>query len=87
LIIARADVGLDRGGAEHHGVGDLVVGQAVGVRAHGAAARTASWQAAYQHALAAGFDRAFLVASWIALLILLVAIAGIRVRRADLNGS
>jgi hypothetical protein len=58
-----------------------------GVRAHGAAARTASWQAAYQHALAAGFDRAFLVASGIALLILVIAIAGIRVRRADLNGS
>ena len=51
------------------------------------AARTASWQAAYQHALAAGFDRAFLVAAGIALLMLVVAIAMIRVRRADLNGS
>ena len=58
-----------------------------GARAHAAAARTASWQAAYQHALAAGFDRAFLVASGIALLILVVAIAAIRVRRADLSGS
>jgi hypothetical protein len=58
-----------------------------GARAHEAAARTASWQAAYQHALAAGFDRAFLVASGIALLILVIAIAAIRVRRADLNGS
>jgi EmrB/QacA subfamily drug resistance transporter len=56
-------------------------------RAHAAAARTASWQAAYQHALAAGFDRAFLVASGIALLILVVAITAIRVRRADLCGS
>ena len=40
-----------------------------------------------QHALAAGFDRAFLVASGIALLILVVAITAIRVRRADLSGS
>ena len=56
-------------------------------RAHAAAARTASWQAAYQHAPAAGFDRAFLVASGIALLILVVAITVIRVRRADLSGS
>jgi hypothetical protein len=51
------------------------------------AARTASWQAAYQHALAAGFDRAFLVAAAIALLMPVVAIAVIRVRRADLSGS
>ena len=36
---------------------------------------------------AAGFDRAFLVASGIALLLLLIAIAAIRVRRADLSGS
>ena len=56
-------------------------------RAHAAAARTASWQAAYRHALAAGFDRAFLVAAGIALLILVVAIAAIRVRRADLSGG
>ena len=58
-----------------------------GARAHGTAARSASRQAAYQHALAAGFDRAFLVAAGIALLILVVAIAAIRVRRADLSGS
>ena len=56
-------------------------------RAQAAAARTASRHAAYQHALAAGFDRAFLVAAGIALLILVVAIAAIRVRRADLSGS
>jgi EmrB/QacA subfamily drug resistance transporter len=56
-------------------------------RAHAAAAGTASWQAAYRHALAAGFDRAFLVAAGIALLILVVAIAAIRVRRADLHGG
>ncbi len=58
-----------------------------GARAHAAAARTASRQAAYQHALAVGFDRAFLVASGIALLILVTAIAAIRVRRTDLSGS
>ena len=58
-----------------------------GARARTTAARTASRQAAYQHALAAGFDRAFLVAAGIALLILVAAIAAIRVRRADLSGS
>jgi EmrB/QacA subfamily drug resistance transporter len=51
--------------------------------AHGAAVRSA----AYQHALAAGFDRAFLVAAGIALLMLVVVIAVIRVRRADLDAS
>jgi hypothetical protein len=34
-----------------------------------------------------GFDRAFLAAAGISLLILVVAIAAIRVRRADLSGS
>ena len=58
-----------------------------GARAQAGAARTASRSAAYQHALAAGFDRAFLVAAGIALLILVVAIAAIRVRRADLSGA
>jgi EmrB/QacA subfamily drug resistance transporter len=58
-----------------------------GARAQAAAARTASWHAIYQHALAAGFDRAFLTAAGLALLILVVAIAAIRVRRADLSGS
>jgi EmrB/QacA subfamily drug resistance transporter len=42
---------------------------------------------AYQHALAAGFDRAFLVAAAIAVLILVVSVTVIRVRRADLAGS
>jgi hypothetical protein len=42
--------------------------------------------AAYQHALAAGFDRAFLAAA-IAMFILMAAVAAIRVRRADLAGS
>ena len=43
--------------------------------------------AAYQHALAAGFDRAFLVAAGIAVLMLVAAISVIRIRRADLAGS
>jgi EmrB/QacA subfamily drug resistance transporter len=47
----------------------------------------ATWHAAYQHALAAGFDRAFLLAAAIAVLILVVAITAIRVRRADLAGG
>jgi EmrB/QacA subfamily drug resistance transporter len=47
----------------------------------------AAWRAtAYRHALAAGFDRAFLVGAAIAVLILVVAIATIRLRRADLAG-
>jgi EmrB/QacA subfamily drug resistance transporter len=61
-------------------------------RAHAAAARagtrvSAAWQAAaYRQALAAGFDRAFVAGAAIAVLILVVAIAAIRVRRADLAG-
>jgi EmrB/QacA subfamily drug resistance transporter len=43
--------------------------------------------AAYTHALAAGFDRAFLVAAGIAVLILAAAVAAIRIRRDDLRGS
>ena len=52
-------------------------------RAHAAAVGTA----AYRHALAAGFDRAFLVGAGIAVLILLIAITTIRVRRSDLSGA
>jgi EmrB/QacA subfamily drug resistance transporter len=52
-------------------------------RAHGAAAGSP----AYQHALATGFDRAFLVAAGIAVFMLVVAAATIRVRRADLTGA
>jgi EmrB/QacA subfamily drug resistance transporter len=55
--------------------------------ARGATRASAAWQtAAHQHALVAGFDRAFLVAAAIAVLILVVAITAIRVRRADLAG-
>jgi hypothetical protein len=43
--------------------------------------------AAYRHALAAGFDRAFLVAAAIAVLTLVVTITTIRLRRADLAGD
>jgi EmrB/QacA subfamily drug resistance transporter len=43
--------------------------------------------AAYRHALAVGFDRAFLVGAGIAVLILLVAVTMIRIRRADLAGG
>ena len=60
-----------------------------GARAHaaGPTTRTAVAQAAYRHALAAGFDRAFGVGAGIAVLLLVIAIVAIRVRRADLNGS
>jgi EmrB/QacA subfamily drug resistance transporter len=51
------------------------------------ATSTAAWRvAAYRHALAVGFDRAFLVAAAIAVLIVVGAIAAIRIRRADLAG-
>ena len=52
------------------------------------AATSAAWRAAaYQHALAAGFDRAFLVAAAISVLLLVTALTAIRVRRADLAGG
>jgi hypothetical protein len=44
-------------------------------------------RAAYQHALAAGFDRAFLVAAAVAVLIVAVTVVMIRVRHADLAGG
>jgi len=43
--------------------------------------------AMYHHALAAGFDRAFLAAAGIALLALLITIITIRIRRADLTAA
>jgi len=45
----------------------------------------AALTAIYHHALAAGFSRAFLVASGVMLLGLIIAIVAIRVRRADLG--
>jgi electron transfer flavoprotein alpha/beta subunit len=50
-------------------------------------ARSQASTAAYRHALATGFDRAFLVAAAIAVLTLVVAITTIRIRRADLSGG
>jgi EmrB/QacA subfamily drug resistance transporter len=101
--VAEADSGvaaslLNAGRQVGGSIGLAVLGTvawtAVAARAPAAtAARAASpvpaatWHAAYQHALAAGFDRAFLVAAAIAVLILVVAITAIRVRRADLAGS
>jgi MFS family permease len=41
----------------------------------------------YEHALAVGFSRGFLVSAGIALLALLIAIATIRLRRQDLSGA
>jgi EmrB/QacA subfamily drug resistance transporter len=55
-------------------------------QAGAAAGRAGVTPAAFQHALAAGFDRAFLTGSGIAVLLLVIAIAAIRVRRADLAG-
>ena len=52
-----------------------------------AGASAAVRAAAYHHALAAGFDRAFLVAAGIGLLMLLVAVTAIRIRRPDLSGA
>jgi EmrB/QacA subfamily drug resistance transporter len=68
------------------------VGGSIGLAVLGTVAWTvvadrARTQAAYQHALAAGFDRAFEVAAGIAVLIVVVAISAIRIRRADLAGD
>jgi predicted MFS family arabinose efflux permease len=65
----------------------VVADRARAAAASRAASRPAAWRAAYQHALAVGFDRAFLVAAGIAVLLLVTAIAAIRIRRADLAGG
>jgi EmrB/QacA subfamily drug resistance transporter len=68
----------------------VVAGSARAAAAAPAASRAqaAAWRAvAYRHALTVGFDRAFLVAAAIAVLMLVVAITMIRVRRADLGDS
>jgi EmrB/QacA subfamily drug resistance transporter len=41
----------------------------------------------YDHALTVGFSRAFVVAAWIGLLALFIAIATIRIRRQELTGA
>ena len=43
--------------------------------------------AIYQHALATGFSRGFEVSAGVMLLALVVVLAAMRVRRADLDGS
>ena len=57
------------------------------VRTQAAKARTPVPQSVYQHALATGFSRGFVVATGIALLALLVAAVTIRIRRQDLTGA
>jgi len=88
------NVGRQVGGSIGLAVLGTVAWTVVAGRAHGAlgarGARGASGEAsaaAYRHALAAGFDRAFLVAAAIAALTLVIAITTIRLRRADLSGG
>jgi EmrB/QacA subfamily drug resistance transporter len=87
LLNAGRQVGGSIGLAVLGTVAWTVVADSARAHAAAAAASAAARQAAYQQALATGFDRAFLVAAGLALLILVVAIATIRVRRADLSGS
>jgi EmrB/QacA subfamily drug resistance transporter len=72
-------------------IADRTRAQAALARSAAATSRAAYRQAAYQqavyrHSLAVGFDRAFLVAAGIALLILVVTVTTIRIRRAGLGG-
>jgi electron transfer flavoprotein alpha/beta subunit len=76
------NVGRQVGGSIGLAVLGTVAWTVVAGRARGQAST-----AAYRHALAAGFDRAFLVAAAIAVLTLVVAITTIRLRRADLAGD
>ena len=78
------NAGRQVGGAIGLAVLGTVAWTVVADSAHSGSAGAAS---AYQHALAVGFDRAFLVGAGIAVLILLTAVATIRIRRADLAGS
>ena len=54
---------------------------------HAARPSYAMLAAAYHHALASGFPRAFLTGAAIMLLALIITIAAIRIRRADLAGA
>jgi EmrB/QacA subfamily drug resistance transporter len=81
------NVGRQVGGSIGLAVLGTVAWTIVADNARGRAAPGREALAVYQHALAAGFDRAFLVGAGIALLVLVVAIATIRVRRADLAGG
>jgi len=99
LFVPLSLVALARVGEADSGVASSLlnagrqVGAAVGLAVLGTVAWTvaanaarAGAAAAYQHALAAGFDRAFLAGSGIAVLLLVIALAAIRVRRVDLAG-
>jgi predicted MFS family arabinose efflux permease len=79
------NAGRQVGGAIGLAVLGTVAWTVVADNAHSGAAAVGS--SAYQHALAVGFDRAFLVGAGIAVLILLTALTTIRIRRADLAGS
>jgi hypothetical protein len=68
-------------------VADSARHAATAVTASSAPAAQALRAAAYQHSLAAGFDRAFLVAAGLALLMLVIPVAVIRIRRGDLNAG
>jgi hypothetical protein len=76
------NVGRQAGGS----IGLAVLGTVAWTVVAGSARGQAS-TAAYRHALADGFDRAFLAAAAIAVLTLVVAITTIRLRRADLSGA
>ena len=79
------NVGRQVGGSIGLAVLGTVAWTVVAGRARGARGQASA--AAYRHALAAGFDRAFLVAAAIAVLTLVVALTAIRLRRTDLSGG
>jgi EmrB/QacA subfamily drug resistance transporter len=91
-LIALARVPGDDSGAA---ASLLNVGRQVGGSIGLAVLGTVAWTvvahhartAPYQHALAVGFDRAFDVAAGIAVLILVVTLATIRIRRSELAGD
>jgi EmrB/QacA subfamily drug resistance transporter len=81
------NVGRQVGGSIGLAVLGTVAWTVVADNAHARTAAGPGALAAYQHALAVGFDRAFLVGAGIAVLVLVVAIAAIRIRRDDLAGG
>jgi len=100
LIVPLTLVGLSRVGEADSGAAASLlnsgrqVGGSIGLAVLGTVAWTvvsdsarAQAAAQYRAALAAGFDRAFLVAAAIAVLIAVIAVATIRIRRAGLAGG
>ena len=81
------NVGRQVGGAIGLAVLGTVAWTVVADSTRAARAAGTAQAAAYQHALTAGFDRAFLVAAALAVLVLVVAVTVIRVRRSDLAGG